>query len=221
LHRVKKLICLVLAWAGASLGVAQAAVVELYRFENEDGVVVLARSIPPELVYKGYTVVSEDGTVLRVVPRQLTPQEIVERDRGVAARKAVEAGELDRAHKDEELARLYASTVDLVQARDRKVQSIEGAIAATQGNIERLKLQKRHLEEQAAERERAGKLPSPEILDNLTILSTQIADKEHELAMRRLEQQQIRQQFQEDIERFEVLFGSPPAASTPAGALIR
>ena len=210
---MKKLIYLLLGLAGAYVAVESVAAVELYRFENDDGVVVLAHSIPPELVHKGYTVVGEDGTVIRVVQRQLTAPEIVERNRELAAEKKVEAGALARAHKDEELTRLYASTADLLEARDRKIQSIEGVIGATKGNIERLKLQKRHLEEQAAERERAGRLPSPEILDNLAILSTQLADKERELVMRQLEQQQVREQFQQDIERFEEITGAAPVAT--------
>jgi hypothetical protein len=211
---VKKLVYMLLACAGVAMAVAQATAVELYRFENEDGVVVLAHSIPPELVYKGYTVVSEDGTVLRQVPRQLTPAEIVERDRKLAEEKAAEEGRMARAHRDEELAKLYASPADVIEARDRKLRSIDNAIATTKGNIARLKLQKQHLEEQAAERERAGLLASPEILENLKILTVQIGDKEREVEMRELEQQQVREQFQHDLERFEELFGSAPVAAT-------
>jgi len=204
----------------ALLGAAQAATLELYRYENEDGVVVLGHSIPPELVYKGYTVLDEAGTVLRVVPRQLTPAEIVARDKQLAAEKAAEEGRLARAHRDEELAQLYATGSDIIEARDRKIQSIDTAIGITKSNIARLKLQKENLEQQAANRERSGLLPSPEILQNLQILTAQISDKEREIEMRQLEQQQVREQFQHDLERFEELFGNAPvtaAATTPAG----
>jgi hypothetical protein len=211
---VKKFICVLLACAGAAVAVAQGTAIELYRFENEDGVVVMAHSIPPELVYKGYTVVNQDGTVLRVVERQLTPAEIVERDRKLAEEKAAEEGQVARAHRDEELAKLYASSADVIEARDRKIRSIDNAIAIAKANIARLKLQKQHLEQQAAERERAGLLASPEILENLNILTVQIGDKDREIEMRETEQQQVREQFQHDLERFQELFGSAPVAAT-------
>ncbi len=62
---MKSLLTLLLA--GLGLGAAQAqAAVELYRFINEQGVVVLSNSIPPELVSHGYDVVRGDGTLVRV-----------------------------------------------------------------------------------------------------------------------------------------------------------
>ncbi len=209
----------IVALGCAFCAVAHAATVELYRYENEDGVVVLGHSIPPNLVYKGYTVLDEAGTVLRVVPRQLTPVEIVAREKQLAEEKAAEEGRLARAHRDEELAQLYASSADIIEARERKVQSFDTAIGITKSNIVRLKLQKENLEQQAANRERAGLLPSPEILQNLEILTAQIGDKEREIEMRQLEQQQTREQFQHDLERFEELFGAPAATAavtTPA-----
>lgn len=211
---MKKVIWLLLACASVSVSAAQqrARSVELYKFENEDGVVVLAHSIPPELVYKGYTVVNPDGTVLRVVPRQLTPKEIEERDRKEAEEKAAEASRVAQAHNDEELTKLYASTNDIIEARDRKLQSIDGVIATTKANIVRLKQQKQHLEEQAAQRERDGLLPSPEILQNLQILTTQIGDKEREVETREMEKEQTSEQFQRDLARFQELFGPPPTA---------
>ncbi len=88
--------------------------------------------------------------------------------------------------------------------------SIDTAIATTKSNIERLKLQKQRLEQQAADREREGLAPSPDILENLQTLATQITDKEHEVAARKVEKQQVIDQFQLDLERIKLLYGLPP-----------
>jgi hypothetical protein len=198
------------ACLGLGVGAAQAKPVELYRFENEDGVLVLSNSIPPELVYKGYSVVTEDGTVVRVVPRQLTPAEVAQRDRRLAAEKAAEEAGAARTRHDEELVKLYASPRDVEEARARKIQSIDAAIATTKSNLERLKLQKERVEEQAADREREGLPPSPEILDNLNILDTQIAAKNAEIESRKAERQRVDDQFALDLARIKLLYGVEP-----------
>jgi len=211
---VKKLICIVLASVVASGAAAPTKPTGLtYKYINEQGVVVLSNAIPPELAYKGYTIINSDGTIWKVVPAQLTQQEIEERDRKRTEEDAAKEAREARKHKDAELLKLYASTADVEDARDRKLRSIDTVIATTKANIVRLKQQKQHLEEQAADRERAGLLPSPEILQNLQILTTQIGDKEHEVEMRQFEQQQVTEQFQMDLERIQELLGAPPVAA--------
>ena len=212
---MKRVLCLLLACVGVLVALAAAPPVYTYKYENEDGIVVMSNAIPPNLAYKGYTVMNKDGTVHNVVPRQLSPREIEERDRKKADEEATKRAGEALKRKDAELLKLYASTADVEEARDRKLHSIDSVIATTKGNIVRLKQQKQHLEEHAADRERQGLLPSPEILQNLEILSTQITDKEHEVEIRQLEKQQASEQFQMDLERVKALLGTPPASSAP------
>jgi hypothetical protein len=201
---------MLMAWFGLSVAQAQAQPVELYRFENEDGVVVLSHTIPPELVHKGYSVVGEDGTVVRVVARELTRAEVVQRELKLAAEKAAEDAGVARARHDEELMKLYSSARDVEEARDRKLLSIETVVATTKANLERLRLQKQRLEQQAADREREGLPLSTEILDNLAILEAQIGEKDREVVARKLEQQLVVDQFALDLERVNLLYGVAP-----------
>jgi len=207
---------MLLAWLGLSVVQAHAQPVELYRFENEDGVVVLSHAIPPELVHKGYSVVGEDGTVVRVVARELTPAEVLQHERQLAAEKAAEDAGVARARHDEELMKLYSSARDVEEARDRKILSIETVIATTKANLERLKLQKRRLEQQAADREREGSALSTEILDNLGILEAQIGEKEREIMARKHEQELVGDQFALDLERINLLYGVVPVKTAVA-----
>ena len=144
-----------------------------------------------------------------MVPRELTRAEIAKRDAEERKKKDEDAAGVARARKDQELTKLYASPRDVEEARDRKVLSIEAAMATTKSNIERLKLQKQRLEQQAADREREGLAPSPDILDNLKNLGIQISDKEREVAARKVEKQQVIDQFELDLARIKLLYALP------------
>ena len=203
---MRKLLPWVLVCACPLAYAASPACIETYQFEDENGLPVMAQSIPPELAKKGYKVVCTDGTVVRTVAPQLTDEEIAARDRKRAEEEAAEAQRRERAQQDAELGKLYASPAEIAAARDRKLRSIDNAIAITKANIERLKLQTEKLQQQAAERERAGQLPSPEILQNLQILEQQIKDKDVEVDKRLDEKAQTRAEFQQKIDRYEQLF---------------
>jgi len=94
--------------------------------------------------------------------------------------------------------------------------SIDTAAATTKANLESLKLKKQHLEEQAADREREGLAPSADILDNLRILETQIEEKNRELEKRKVERQQVNEQFNLDLERIKLLYGIGPVKAAQA-----
>lgn len=211
---MKALLTLLLACLGMGVATAQAKPVELYKYENEDGIPVISSTIPPNLVHKGYSVIKEDGTVIRTVARELTPAERAERDRKIEEQKKAEEAGAARKRHDEELLKLYASPHDVEAARDRKIQSLDTAIATTKANLEGLKLKKQHFEEQAADREREGRAPSSEILDNLKALDIQIADKERDIEARTLEKQHVSEQFALDLDRITLLLGSTPAKAT-------
>jgi hypothetical protein len=209
---VKKLLTALLVCVGVTHASA-ATKGQYYRFVNDDGVTVIASSIPPNLVHKGYEIVREDGTVVKVVPRELTAAELAQRDREDADRKKREQDGEAQRHHDEDLMKLYASPRDVEEARDRKILSIETAIAQNKSNVAQLQLKKERFESEAANRERDGQPPSPDILDNLKILDTQIADKQRDIAARQQELQRTKDQFQLDLDRVKLLYGPP--SNTP------
>jgi hypothetical protein len=211
---VKAFLTLLLACFGMGVAAAQAKPVELYKYENEDGIPVISNTIPPNLVHKGYSVITEDGTVIRTVARELTPAEQAERDRKLAEQKAAEEAGAARKRHDEELVKLYASPRDVEDARDRKILSIDTAIATTKANLEGLRLKKQHFEEQAADREREGQAPSAEILENLKTLEIQIADKERDIEARTLEKQHVSEQFALDLARITLLYSNAPVKTS-------
>jgi len=210
-------VCLLFTFALPGSGLADEL---LYRYKNKDGVVVISHYIPPELTANGYAVLSPDGRVLKEVARQLTPAEVIEKERQEKAAKRAELARQEAANYDRQLMQLYSSPEDVVYARDRKLASIDVLIEQTKTNIEGLLLQKQRLETQGADLERSGHPMSGEILESLKIIEAQIKDKQKEIIKRQQEQEQVRKEFGERMKRVRELYGLPEGsknATSPVG----
>lgn len=119
------LMALGLVLQGLSFG-AQAApggAVELYRYVNDKGVVVLDRQgVPPQYIGKGYQVLNDQGRVIRTVPPAPTAEELRQR-------KAAQA----QASSDAQLLRLYSSLEDVDRARERRLAELDGLSSVARG----------------------------------------------------------------------------------------
>ena len=122
-------------------------VVEYYRYTDERGITVISRQgIPANLIGNGYEVLSEQGRVLRVIPRASTPEEY----------KKMQADQ-EQEKSDRQLLRLYTRIEDIDRARDRKIADIDGQISIARGNLLSTTSLKADLQRQAASQERAGR----------------------------------------------------------------
>lgn len=131
--------------------------VEYYRYTDERGITVINRQgVPPHLIGKGYEVLSEQGRVIRVVPRAPTPEEY----RQMQADK-------ERAKSDRQLLMLYTRIEDIDRARDRKVADIDGQISIARGNLLSVNSLRSDLQAQAASQERAGRTVSASLLKQI------------------------------------------------------
>ena len=131
--------------------------VEYYRYTDERGITVINRQgVPPHLIGKGYEVLSEQGRVIRVVPRAPTPEEY----RQMQADK-------ERAKSDRQLLMLYTRIEDIDRARDRKVADIDGQISIARGNLLSVNSLKSDLPAQAASQARAGRTVSASLLKQI------------------------------------------------------
>lgn len=204
--------CVVLIAAWALSGPADAQRAELYRYVNDDGVVVISSNIPPRYASRGYTVIDSRGRVVREVPRQLTADEVRIRQQQEAEREAQRRADEQRRAQDEELLRLYGGPDEVAQARDRRIESIRTNIAQLTAARDRLESQKRQLEAEAAELERAGRRVPEHMLTSLTRVNTQIEDRTEEIRVREEEIERTRENFDRDRDRVARLLGVPVEA---------
>ena len=124
---------------------------QLYRYYNEQGVMEMSTSIPPEYAKNGYTVVNENGRILQVVPRQLSAAELARKRERDAQKAAAQQAAQARRRADAELLRMYSSVDDVANVRDRRLASLDEAIKAIRRDIQRLKTRKVNLQIRAAE----------------------------------------------------------------------
>lgn len=192
-----------------------AAATEWYRYQDDNGVMVLSHNVPPEFAHKGYSVLNDDGRVLRVVPRQLTPDEIVVRDADLA-REAERQARVDAAaERDRQLMQLYAGPDEVEFAMNGKLDRIDDFIAKLKSEMQQKKHQLARYQTQAAEKER-GQMPvSREILTNIDAAEHEIQRITGEIQAKLDEKDDVRADFKRDLDRVYYLYGlDRPIAAT-------
>lgn len=180
----------------------------LYRYENDQGVVVIDYSVPPEFVHKGYDILTRKGRLIERVPRALTPEELAQRSE--QERAALELAR--QQEQDRKLLTIFSSAEDAERARDRKIESIEVYINVTRGNIMKLQGDFNSAQAQAAERERAGQAVPSYLVESMDSLRRQIEQAEASIVEKEQEKDVIREEYAKDIERLRYLLERPAAA---------
>lgn len=186
----------------------QSTMAELYKYLNEDGVTVLDSHVPARYVKNGYTILSNDGRILEVVPRALTQEEIRERDRLLADQQQKEKVEREQKIADQNLLRIYSTPEDVIRARDTKISSIDNFIKTSQGNLQRLEKQKRNLESTLADIERAGRTLPKDPLNRIRNVEIRIRTTQREIGEKRMEMEALEKSFATDLQRVRQLYGS-------------
>jgi hypothetical protein len=188
--------------------VPMAASAELYKYLNEDGVTVLNNYVPPGIVQHGYTILSEDGRVLEVVPRALTAEEIRQRESELAVSQRLAQKQRDQKEADQNLLILYSTPEDVERARDSKLASIEGYIETQKDHLRRMLGQKHQYEASLANIERAGGTVGADSLDRIRVIEGRMAIINSELAGKRSELDILRVNYAADLNRVRELLGS-------------
>lgn len=182
---------------------------KLYRYTNDKGVVVLDFQIPPDLIYRGYTVLSPSGTVIEVVPPSMSPQE---REAMKLREPELIKAQEEKKKRDEEDRRLlavYSTPEDAERARDRKLEALELQISVDRGNVARLQAEFDETQAQAANKERSGQVVPDFIVEKIDSLSRQIATLSEGIKKRETEKESIRKAADFDVERLKYLLTHP------------
>ena len=177
----------------------------LYRYRADDGVVVVDFRVPPEYADQGYEVLDENGSVVDVIPRALTPEERA----NVALVRELEENarvEQQRLQKwDESLLLRYSTIADIEDARDRSLSDLKIRVSILKSNRRSLRQQVENAQARVAASERAGAEPLQADLDNIEVLKREIESTETKIESRQLQIADMTDSYQRDIERFEQL----------------
>jgi hypothetical protein len=171
---------------------------KLYRYTDNKGATAVDDHVPPEFVKNGYEVISKEGQVIETVPRQLTGAE-------GERKRAAEAEAKHLQEWDKTLLLRYSSTDDIAAARDRALKEFDVRISILRSNLLSTKSQIENEQGKAADLERRGRDVPEAMTTNIEMLKREITDTEEAIAERLREKENVRGNYQKDIERFKTL----------------
>ncbi|MEC8908234.1 MAG: hypothetical protein VYE76_05110 [Pseudomonadota bacterium] len=169
----------------SALACASLAAGNVYRF-NVDGQVVIKDSVPADLAPLGYDVLNSRGMLVKRVPRELTPEEIAERDRLKAEQEARNVRIERRKQKDKDLMRIYSTVADVDRALQRKSDEVITQKDLQARRITDLTEKLEQAQQAAANTERRGAAVPESLVDE--IRHYQSAIQGAEVAIRELEE---------------------------------
>jgi hypothetical protein len=189
---------------------------EVYRWVDEKGEVHYSETLPPDYQDKGHDVLNRDGIVIDEnqtltppppveVPKAEEPQELPRDASGLPRPKALYSEAEMQQRMDNFLMLRYGSEQEILDAMDVEIKQLnydrrllEGSHASTnsayRGHI-RL----------AAEQQRAGLPVDPATKREIKNLSSALASNSKSLAGLQQREDTIREQFDEQLQRFRYL----------------
>jgi predicted RNase H-like nuclease (RuvC/YqgF family) len=190
----------------------------MYRYEDENGRMVISNTIPQEATRRGYDILGNNGRVVETVPPAPTAEEIAAREAEKERQRQAEI----QSQKDKELLERYSHPDQAVRAMHRKVREMEGMIQLKRGNISVISSQLNNEQSRAADMERAGREVPEASLEKIRRLEAQIDDVEQEIQNQRRQIEEMKDEFKADIKRLEEVTGEqrtlplePPENDSP------
>ena len=195
---------MILALTGMSLAsgsvLAQAPRARLIYCCDVGGQPVCGDILPEACYGRAYREVSPSGTVRRVVPAPLTPEEIAARDAEVNERRVEAALQLKQQRMDEALLETYRSLPQLDARRDREIGALDRAIQVLRQREGELIERQRVLIEEAAQAGEGN--VSPVLEENIHSLDGEIVAQRGVIAAKMRERAAVLDRFDEDRQRY-------------------
>lgn len=190
---------------GVLLTAAPGQAARLYKWQDENGKWHYGDHIPPQYANKERKVLNEEGVQVDTLERAKTREEIEEERRLAEQQREAEKKAAEVKAHDRMLLATFTSEDDMVMTRDGKIAAIESNIRVTNGRIESIEQNLTQFTREAANLERAGRPVPDKLHEKILSARAQIQRYQDYIASKRKEQEQIRRQFETDIQRFREL----------------
>ncbi len=193
-----------------------AAQPNLYKYTDQNGAQIISATLPSDAADRGYAIVSPRGNIIEVVKPRLTENEIealekekIQQALDQKAQLLAEQEKQEQIRKDRLLLKMFTSAKDIERSRDDKVQNIDTQLGITKDNLARLEAQLNNAYQAKEAHEKQNQEIPKMLQDTITDTQKQIEDNADFLKRKSQEQEQIRTQYQQLIERFNRL-KTPP-----------
>ena len=174
----------------------------LYRYKNDVGGTVVDWRVPPEFAGRGYEVLNAQGQVVEVVPRQLSSDELQNKDlvKRLQQEATVERARL--AKWDKFLLLRYSTVEDIDAARDRALRDLKIRLSILASNQRTARNRLESVLARVADMERRGDVPLEQDLDAIAALRADIANTGRAIKEREAQVLEVTDSFDEDRSRF-------------------
>jgi hypothetical protein len=179
----------------------------MYRYKDDQGRTVMAATVPPEIVPKGYEVLNAQGRVVEKVPPALTAEQIRARDEAIEKKKREEEARKAQEAEDQRLLKQYGSPQTVVNLLKRRLSEIDSVIVSRQASIAANKNAIAENEELAANAQRNGRKVSTRVTEALEKSRGDIAKAQSVILEKKHDRERIIKEFSEIIQRLEQLTG--------------
>ena len=163
------------------------------------------------------TVMSDEGTTKKVIAAPPTEKELRDREARRETIEAEQARAVEQARKDELLLSTYGVEDDILYIRDRKIAQVESQIKASEETLKSLRAALARMEAQAADEGKDAKAAEA-TTKNIELTRSQIARHEGAIAVKRQEQEGLRKQYAQELERYRELKKKLSSVSPPTAA---
>jgi len=191
---------------GAAAGQQSSKQPKLYRWVDKNGQVHYGDSIPAEYSDQDRDVLNKQGVKVGREEGIITPEEAAAK----AAEDKAARDEQKRKLRDRVLLQTYQSVQELEVLRDNRLDLVDAQLTIQEQSLSNLRAQRMQIERIAARYAPANKDPSAEpmpeeIARDLERSASDIDTQQANLDKRRQERENIRQNFEADIKRYQEL----------------
>ncbi|TAN68101.1 MAG: DUF4124 domain-containing protein [Methylobacter sp.] len=178
---------------------------KMYRWVDEHGETIYSDQVPPEHSQYRRESLNEKGQVLEVTEQAKTKEQQALDERLNALKKAQEKIIAQQAAHDKVLLSTFRNLDDMQASLYAKMQSLDAQRNVAQGNLKRVENQLEMQQKKAAELERNGKKVPKNLLDEIKQTEAQIQAAYAEITKHIEKKNQVKADFEADIERFKFL----------------
>lgn len=195
---------------------------QIYRFQDEEGVTTLSKSLPPYAAQNGYDILDDKSFhLIKHVDPAPTAEQIIEQERRLAAKEKEErqaahaAKQLEERQRqqqiyDKNLRASYTSEQDLIKTYQAELDYLATELDKSKQRLSNKKEKLIQLQKQAADTELSGKSISVNMEKRLLASQQEIDNVNAEINRIQLEHQQRKKQFQADLTRLRQLLDQTP-----------
>jgi len=181
----------------------------LHKWHDEKGQVHYGDRVPAEYLRKEHSELSEQGITVKTSEAMKTEAELNEQQKKLKVEAAQKTqriiAERKKMLRDRVLLDTFTTPVDLIIARDARIEALDSQIALAQTLIKNDELKFQKVIERITSLEKAGRKPPENLLKQMTLVGRQIETNYEYVADKKKERVEILKTFDQDAKRFNEL----------------